>query len=190
MYCPQTIVRMIKLRKIKWAWNIACIGEKSVHNFGWKAWREESLWKTGHIDDNINTFTASYFKILLCKCAMAFRQSAIFLPYYLYEIMQKIFTQEQGVTLHIECQSSLLYKYSFMIWGCHSSEYKDGCLLGFSAVWTGVCFPAFQRSVLPLFSGQWVIQSAVCTVLQPRTQPFSNILCALAVYLCICTDWV
>jgi hypothetical protein len=50
-----------------------------------------------------------------------------------------------------------------MIWGPRGGQYEDGCLLGCSAVWTGITLPTFQRSVLPPSSG-----------LQPRRQPSSR----------------
>jgi hypothetical protein len=43
--------------------------------------------------------------------------------------------------------------YPCMTWGSHGGENEDGCLLGCSAVWTGVSLQAFQRSLLPPSSG-------------------------------------
>jgi hypothetical protein len=39
-------------------------------------------------------------------------------------------------------------KETRMISGSHGCEYEDGCLLGCSAVWTGMSLPTFRRSVL------------------------------------------
>jgi hypothetical protein len=38
--------------------------------------------------------------------------------------------------------------------GSHSGEYKDGCLLGCCAVWSGRSLPTFQRCLLPPSSGR------------------------------------
>jgi hypothetical protein len=73
------------------------------------------------------------------------------------------------------------------IWGSHGGDYEDGCLLGCSAVWTGVSLPTFQRSVLPPSSGRWVITSEISETsvnsyrsirtLQTRRQPYSCFSC-------------
>jgi hypothetical protein len=50
-----------------------------------------------------------------------------------------------------------LNKHLRMIWGSHGGEYEDGCLLGCSAVWTGIKLPVFQRFLLPPSSGRWYL---------------------------------
>jgi hypothetical protein len=44
-----------------------------------------------------------------------------------------------------------------MIWGSHGNEYEDSCLLGCSAMETGVSLPKFQRSILPPSSRWWLL---------------------------------
>jgi hypothetical protein len=48
-------------------------------------------------------------------------------------------------------------------------NYKDGCLLGCSAMLSGRSLPPFQRSLLPPTTGS----QPDYTVLQPRRQPSS-----------------
>jgi hypothetical protein len=83
---------------------------------------------------------------------------------------------------------------SIMAWGSHGGEYEDGCLLGCSAMKTGMSLPTFQRSVLLPSSERFPARGfihrpddggstdlwnvgklvPVYTALQPRRQPSST----------------
>jgi hypothetical protein len=36
LYASPNIIKIIKSRKTRWAGHVACIGEMSIQNFGWK----------------------------------------------------------------------------------------------------------------------------------------------------------
>jgi hypothetical protein len=70
-----------------------------------------------------------------------------------------------------------------MVRGSQGGEYEDGCFLGCSAEWTGLSFPALQRSYSPQSDrtddgGSTDLRNAgkltpVYMALQPRKQPSS-----------------
>jgi hypothetical protein len=46
LYSSPNIIRQIKLRRMRWAEHVACMGEETVQGFGGKARRKETTWKT------------------------------------------------------------------------------------------------------------------------------------------------
>jgi hypothetical protein len=47
LYSLANIVRVIKLRRIKWAWHVACRGTGEAHTwFRWGQLRKKDTWKT------------------------------------------------------------------------------------------------------------------------------------------------
>jgi hypothetical protein len=48
LYSSSSIIRMIKSRRRRWAWNVARLGleEEFMQGFGWKAKRKETTRKT------------------------------------------------------------------------------------------------------------------------------------------------
>jgi hypothetical protein len=34
LYCSQNVIQMIKSRRIRWAWQVARMGERCIHGFG------------------------------------------------------------------------------------------------------------------------------------------------------------
>jgi hypothetical protein len=49
------------------------------------------------------------------------------------------------------------------IWGSHSSNYEDDCLLGCCAMSSGRCLPTFQRCLLPPSSDHHLLMEAAST---------------------------
>jgi hypothetical protein len=54
LYSSPNIVRVIKSRRMRWAGHVACMGERSLQDFGWEARRQEPLGRPRHRwEDNI-----------------------------------------------------------------------------------------------------------------------------------------
>jgi hypothetical protein len=46
LYCSPNVVRVIKLRRMRWTGHVARMGERFVQGFGGETWRKETTWKT------------------------------------------------------------------------------------------------------------------------------------------------
>jgi hypothetical protein len=52
LYSSPSIIRMIKLRRMRWAGHVALVGRRGMHiRYWWKSRKERDQWEDQHVDN-------------------------------------------------------------------------------------------------------------------------------------------